>query len=72
MPAEAFSRLDIPVLYMTGASSPESARAVARVLVPYLPRVRVETLPGTGHRAPVTRPDRVDAVIIDFLARLAD
>lgn len=69
-PAQAFAALDMPVLYLTGEASPESAKAVARELVPHLPRVRVETLPGVGHMAPLTHPDAVNAVIADFLATL--
>jgi hypothetical protein len=49
-------RLDIPILYMLGEKSPESARAVARVLVPVLPRVRTVEFQGPrthgAHHAP--------------------
>ena len=66
-PATAFAALDIPVLYMMGSASPESAKAVARVLVPALPRVRVLEFPGLGHMAPVTHPELVNAAIAGFL-----
>ena len=56
-----------PVLYMMGSASPESAKAVARVLVPALPRVRVLEFPGLGHMAPVTHPELVNAAIAGFL-----
>jgi pimeloyl-ACP methyl ester carboxylesterase len=67
-PAEAFAGLDIPILYMLGGSSPESAHAVARVLLPVLPRVRVVEFPGLGHMAPITHPEAVNAEIAKFLS----
>lgn len=67
-PAGAFARLDIPVLYMFGSESPESAHAVARILVPALPRVRVVEFPGLGHMAPVTHPEPINAEIARFLS----
>lgn len=67
-PARAFAALDMPVLYMLGSASPESAHAVARVLTPLLPRVRVVEFPGLGHMAPVTHPEVVNAEIARFLA----
>lgn len=67
-PARAFAALDMPILYMLGGASPESAHAVARVLVPVLPRVRVVEFPGLGHMAPVTHPDAINAEIARFLA----
>lgn len=66
-PAAAFAALDIPVLYMIGSDSPESAHAVARILVPALPRVTVVEFPGLGHMAPVTHPVPVNARIARFL-----
>jgi pimeloyl-ACP methyl ester carboxylesterase len=66
-PAQAFAGLDMPVLYMLGAASPESGHAVARVLVPVLPRVRVVEFPGLGHMAPVTHPEVINAEIAQFL-----
>ena len=56
---------------MLGGSSPESAHAVARALVPVLPRVRVVELPGLGHMAPVTHPDVVNDAIAAFLDETA-
>lgn len=66
-PVEAFAALDIPILYMFGKSSPESAHAVARALLPVLPRVRVVEFAGLGHMAPVTHPDAINAEIVKFL-----
>lgn len=66
-PAQAFAALDVPVLYMLGERSPESAHAVARVLVPVLRRVQVVRFPGLGHMAPITHPEVVNAEIVRFL-----
>lgn len=64
---ESFATLDMPVLYMMGQSSPESARAVARVLIPKLPRVKVVEFAGLGHMAPITHPELVSGEIARFL-----
>lgn len=69
-PADAFAALDIPILYMLGGSSPESAHAVARVLLPVLRGTRVVEFPGLGHMAPVTHPEVVNAEIAKFLSEV--
>ena len=69
-PARAFAALRMPVLYMVGETSPESAHAVASILLPVLPRVQAVRLPGLGHMAPVTHPDRVNAEIARFLGEV--
>jgi pimeloyl-ACP methyl ester carboxylesterase len=66
-PLEAFGRLDMPVLYMLGTESPASSKAVARLLVPVLPNVRVVEFDGLGHMAPVTHPQVVNDAIARFL-----
>lgn len=67
-PLSAFAALDVPVLYMVGGRSPESAHAVARVLVPALRKVQVVRFPELGHMGPVTHPGVVNPVIAKFLA----
>ncbi len=67
-PVEAFVALDVPVLYMVGEDSPESAQAVSRVLLPALRRVEVIRFAGLGHMAPVTHPEVVNVQIARFLA----
>lgn len=67
-PLKRFAQLDVPVLYMLGGKSPESAHAVARLLIPALPNVRVVEFPGLGHMAPVTHPDVVSVEIEKFLS----
>ena len=69
-PAEAFAALDIPILYMLGGASPESAHAVARALLPVLPNARVVEFPGLGHMAPITHPDPINAEIAKFLGEI--
>lgn len=70
-PLQAFAALEVPVLYLIGAASPESAHAVARLLVPVLPRVRVVELPGLGHMAPITHPAVVNAEIVKFIGEVS-
>lgn len=66
-PLQAFAALDMPVLYMLGERSPASAHAVARTLIPVLPRVRVVEFPGLGHMAPVTHPEVINREVEAFL-----
>jgi pimeloyl-ACP methyl ester carboxylesterase len=67
-PVQAFAALDMPVLYMLGESSPEPVHAVARVLLPVLPRVQVVEFPGLGHMAPVTHPEAINAAVAKFFS----
>ena len=69
-PLEAFAALDMPILYMLGEASPESAHAVARELVPVLPRVTVVRFAGLGHMAPVTHSEIANAEIERFLGEV--
>jgi pimeloyl-ACP methyl ester carboxylesterase len=66
-PASAFAALEMPILYLSGKASPESARAVARVLVPVLPNARVVEVEGWGHMAPITHAQAVNARIAAFV-----
>jgi pimeloyl-ACP methyl ester carboxylesterase len=63
-----FARLNMPVLYMLGDKSPESAHAVARELLPVWPHAQVVRFAQMGHMAPVTHPDVVNPVVDAFLA----
>jgi pimeloyl-ACP methyl ester carboxylesterase len=69
-PAQAFRALDVPILYMLGEKSPESAHAVSRVLLPVLSRVKVVRFPGLGHMAPLTHPEVVNDEIARFLGEV--
>lgn len=61
----------IPALVIVGAEDvvtpPERAQAIADAL----PDARLVILPGAGHLTPVEQPERVTALISDFLAQLA-
>jgi pimeloyl-ACP methyl ester carboxylesterase len=69
-PLAAFAALDVPVLYMTGARSTASARAVARSLCAVLPRVERLEFADAGHMGPITHGGPVNEAIAQFLARL--
>ena len=66
---QAFSGLDVPVLYMVGEDSPAPSRAVARLLTRVIPRVEVVEFAGLGHMGPVTHPEIVNEAIRRFLER---
>ena len=66
-PSCAFAALEMPILYMVGKESPESARAVARALSPTLANVRVVEVQGWGHMAPITHAEAVNAQITAFV-----
>jgi pimeloyl-ACP methyl ester carboxylesterase len=68
-PLQAFTGLDIPVLYMIGKNSPASSRGVARLLTGALPRAEVVEFEGLGHMGPVTHPEVVNEAIASFLER---
>ncbi|MBS1137785.1 MAG: alpha/beta hydrolase [Proteobacteria bacterium] len=68
-PLQAFSGLDVPVLYMVGEDSPAPSRAVARLLTRVIPRVEVVEFAGLGHMGPVTHPEIVNEAIRRFLER---
>jgi pimeloyl-ACP methyl ester carboxylesterase len=67
-PAHAFAALEMPILYMLGEASPESAHAVAKVLLPVFPNVQVVKFPGLGHMAPVSHPQAINEAISRFLS----
>ncbi|MBC7601169.1 MAG: alpha/beta fold hydrolase [Ramlibacter sp.] len=69
-PASAFAALDFPILYMLGEVSPRPAHAVADVLIPHLPCVKVVRLAGLGHMGPITHPEQVNAEIEQFLSEV--
>lgn len=69
-PLPEFRALDMPVLYMIGEHTPHSAKGVARRLVPALRKVKQVEFAGLGHMGPIIHPDKVNAVIAEFLAGL--
>jgi pimeloyl-ACP methyl ester carboxylesterase len=66
-PLATFRSLDIPVLYMIGKRTTQSARGVARLLAATLPRAELVEFDDLGHMAPVTNPDPVNQSIARFL-----
>lgn len=68
-PLATFAALQVPVLYMVGADSPASSRAVARLLTSALPQVQVVEFEGLGHMGPITHAQRVNEAILRFLER---
>ena len=66
-PLSALAALDIPVLCITGSASPAAARAVTRLLAARLPRATTAEIGDVGHMAPITHPDRVNALIARYL-----
>jgi pimeloyl-ACP methyl ester carboxylesterase len=71
-PLAAFSKLNVPVLYMMGSESPSSSRGVGRLLRRTLPRVQVVEFNGIGHMGPVTHPGLVNDAISRFLEQPVD
>jgi pimeloyl-ACP methyl ester carboxylesterase len=70
-PISEFGQLRMPVLYLTGGRSTQSARGVARRLVKALPNVNLVDFADLGHMGPITDPDVVNQAIEDFLLGLA-
>jgi pimeloyl-ACP methyl ester carboxylesterase len=70
MPLSAFAALDVPTLCIVGTGSPASSRRVTRLLAKTLPSLTTVEIDGVGHMAPVTHPDRVNAVIAGYLERV--
>ncbi len=68
-PLAVFRLLAMPVLYMVGKRSTQSALGVARLLTTTLPRVEVAEFEQLGHMGPVTHPEVVNEVIERFLER---
>lgn len=68
-PIEAFRKLEVPVLLMTGKRSTASAHGVARILKVALPRVEHVEFEELGHMGPITHPDAVNGAIARFLSR---
>jgi len=66
-PIEAFAALQMPILYLLGDRTPESAKAVARVLLQVLPNAQLHCEPSWGHMVPITHADAVNAQIAAFL-----
>ena len=64
---EDFRALAVPTLLMCGTRSPSPARRICELLAGTLPAVRLKTIEGAGHMAPVTHPEPVNAMILAHL-----
>ena len=69
-PLGAFRSLDVPVLYMVGKRSTQSAHGVARLLANALPRVDLVEFEDLDHMGSVTHPEPVNRAIAQFLGRV--
>lgn len=63
---EDYSKIEVPVCLIAGRRSPLSSRRVAELLVNHLPDCRFHWL-DTGHMAPITHPQQVNPIIVDFI-----
>ncbi|MBI3348519.1 MAG: alpha/beta hydrolase [Burkholderiales bacterium] len=63
-------QLRMPVQLICGSATRASARRVAQSLAVRLPLVRLNWLEGAGHMAPITDAARVNAVMLESLARM--
>jgi pimeloyl-ACP methyl ester carboxylesterase len=70
-PLSGYASLQVPTLLLTGARSPAPSRAVAALLTRTLPNLNTIELADTGHMAPVSHPDQVNALIEAHVARHA-
>ncbi|MCP5464964.1 MAG: alpha/beta hydrolase [Deltaproteobacteria bacterium] len=68
MPLEWLSDFQKPVLLLCGDQSREPFRAICEELQKRLPKAELRVLAGLGHNAPVTHPEQVNPLILDFFA----
>lgn len=64
---EQYGHLPMPVTIMAGELSQPPARRLAQLLETVLPPGSVRILPGIGHLAPLTHPERINAQVISTL-----
>ncbi len=64
------NQLRMPVQLICGTATRASARRVAQNLALQLPRARLQMLEGAGHMAPITDSARVNALLLQSLARM--
>ncbi|MEV6843300.1 alpha/beta hydrolase [Actinoplanes sp. NPDC051411] len=64
----AYSKIDLPVLLITGDQSPRHLQERLSALEAVLPDARRATLPGEGHNAERSAPERLAEVVGQFAA----
>lgn len=63
---ENLAALAVPTLFLTGETSPTSARESAGIAAAAMPNARVEVIPGAGHMGPLTHGPAVNAATLAF------
>ena len=58
-PAEAYGRLDVPVLIMLGERSPAPTEWSPTACCDCCPTARSQTIPGAGHMGAITPDSRI-------------
>jgi pimeloyl-ACP methyl ester carboxylesterase len=66
-PVSRYTRLTVPILFLSGALAPAPTARVARLVQNIFPSASRIELPGLGHMGPVTHPDVVNALVALFL-----
>jgi len=60
-------RVEVPTLVIWGENDSALLPSLTRGLGEWVPRLRVEIVPGAGHWVPYERPDRVNSLIREFV-----
>jgi epoxide hydrolase 4 len=61
-------QVDVPTLVIWGERDPALLTGLTRGVSEWVPRVRVEIMPGAGHWVPYERPAEVNSLIREFVA----
>jgi len=67
-PLSAYAGLAVPVLLIAGTTGPLPARRVTELLGRAFGNAKLRVIPGAGHMAPITQPNKVNPYIIAHLA----
>jgi len=63
---ELVSQIKLPCLFLSGKYSPELSQKLSNKIISYLPTVEYHQI-ASGHMAPLSHPQLVEPLIIDFL-----
>lgn len=66
--ADAWPRVELPALFLTGDGDANSTPAMARAMAAAAPRGRAVVIEGHGHMVPMTAPAAVNRALADWLA----
>jgi pimeloyl-ACP methyl ester carboxylesterase len=67
--ASSLRSLRMPALFTTGDGDPNSTPAMSRAMAEQVAGAELAVLPDTRHMMSLTDPQRVNALLIDFLQR---